>query len=800
QEFELTLSGDHKVGSKLLLSVPLEGVGMTTIEIDNARKTAVCGKNRPDLPTTPATPSNVDPRTLSWKEIYKAYAPANLKRLAMASPAELKPEIKVSVRRDGDTLRLTVSGPSGVMVEQSFPVDKFRIDDSPKGFTLSTDKGIFLLRSMKLKSYEQPFGAASRPVDFADYDHDVMNSILGSRGAFRIYARNQRSRKYFGTFGGDFEWVSNAMQRTPHRVDTASWFLPSQRLSSSDYEKLGRLRYLRVLDLPTGISIGDEAGSLGESNSIEFVNASHSGLSRSAIASFARLSRLTTLKMANCGIGSSDLEPLRKHPGITELVIDGIDLDQACLETISTLPNLSTLSLRNTSLAGCSFLPLRKCRKLRSLDISHCGVLSSEQLMQLNYLLKLQRLNASNNVLEAGAGLALASLGELRELNLSQTSLQDETIQELSLLPNLTSLNVSGTNIKLDSLSAFTAYPSLQTLRLGQNSQIDDAAVTVLVGLKKLRVLSLDSTAMSVDGAFSLQKLIPLCRVQYFAVPSGSRYTQRLDLRSSRVSDETLSWALNEDDVRLLYLSGEEISDASNDAIRTHPELTQLTLERTRHSKNVVDPIHQDLYYLHLIEIQNLGDDFAKRLADLESLKVLVLDRCDYFGKGLEILGARKLNWLVIRNKKLDLATIETDIVPMQKIRLLSIAEARLDDKALRFLDKIIVGWELCLLDMPMIEGHGLHHLPRSSEIRLLDLSGCSISDEGLKSIAGRRSLRSLRLNATKVTADALETIKTLEGLRFLELADVRLTDAEKNLFKEALPRVEIQFERQRDI
>ncbi|MEM6472391.1 MAG: protein kinase, partial [Planctomycetota bacterium] len=47
QEFELTLSGDHKVGSKLLLSVPLEGVGMTTIEIDNARKTAVCGKNRP---------------------------------------------------------------------------------------------------------------------------------------------------------------------------------------------------------------------------------------------------------------------------------------------------------------------------------------------------------------------------------------------------------------------------------------------------------------------------------------------------------------------------------------------------------------------------------------------------------------------------------------------------------------------------------------------------------------------------------------------------------------------------------
>jgi DNA polymerase III epsilon subunit family exonuclease len=164
------------------------------------------------------------------------------------------------------------------------------------------------------------------------------------------------------------------------------------------------------------------------------------------------LTRLRMLSLHTQSIGEESLVEIAAHPSINFLRVERCqDLSDSDFHTLATMPALSRLSLRETSLRNASIGPLSGLGNLTHLDVSWSS-LSCEDLAAVAGFSSLEYLAISGRWMDARETGLLAQLPNLKVLDCSDSDLQDEAACSLMASKSLRTVNFSGTKVSRDGL------------------------------------------------------------------------------------------------------------------------------------------------------------------------------------------------------------------------------------------------------------------------------------------------------------------------------------------------------------
>lgn len=170
------------------------------------------------------------------------------------------------------------------------------------------------------------------------------------------------------------------------------------------------------------------------------------------------------------------LTDLKYLPFLQELSADKIPADQ--LRSISSLSDLRTLRISNTSVSADELNTIASLPKLQSLTLSNCSLSSITALQAAK---EITYLDISNNTLRNIQPLASMK-------GLTEAYLQHNVISDLSALSALTSLKTLDVSFNdLSDISPVLSVKSLQQLNVSNNHI---AALTGIEGLSNLTHLS----------------------------------------------------------------------------------------------------------------------------------------------------------------------------------------------------------------------------------------------------------------------------------------------------------------------
>jgi len=151
----------------------------------------------------------------------------------------------------------------------------------------------------------------------------------------------------------------------------------------------------------------------------------------------------------------SDWQFFQDLSSITQLSLDGEDVNDACMNHLANMPELRHLELTNTSVTGTGLAQLPQRRQLQFLSLKNTATIADD------------------------AAEVLRQMTDLHDLSLESTAFTDDGLRKLTELKNLRSLSLSGT-------------------------KVTDSGITPLLELSKLRELELDSTRVTEAGVFKL--------------------------------------------------------------------------------------------------------------------------------------------------------------------------------------------------------------------------------------------------------------------------------------------------------
>jgi hypothetical protein len=214
---------------------------------------------------------------------------------------------------------------------------------------------------------------------------------------------------------------------------------------------------------------------------------SYHNISNTGLASLQGLPRMKHLSLSY-PTKNEDLDFLSGMIALTSLKLpDQIALNQDGIGHISTLSKLESLNIwgafrrpvENVSdIPPEVFAPLGKLKKLRNLDLSENGILTSSQLSFLRELNGLESLKLSREGGPINAGV--------RDDN-NQTVLFDI----ISGLKHLKYLELKSAGVRNEDLEKIGTLPELENLYLGQNPTFTSTGLLALRGCPKLSSLNL---------------------------------------------------------------------------------------------------------------------------------------------------------------------------------------------------------------------------------------------------------------------------------------------------------------------
>lgn len=440
--------------------------------------------------------------------------------------------------------------------------------------------------------------------------------------------------------------------------------------------------------------------------------------------------------------------------------LEELDLgEQVTDDFLKTLPasqsKLRILRLNSSKITGTGLTILTQTwTDLETLHLKNAAQLTDQDLQALNALLHITELHLSGCKQLSGASFEHFS-ASLRSLDLSQCPvLNDAGLQQLGGAHQLEFLNLSGCpQITDDGLCSLLAN-ELKTLELEGCVLITDKTLARLAtqspvleqltlshcplitegGIKKLVEACPTLRRIGLEGCSGISGPFLMSLVKQVLLPSLKTLDLSKPLRPSEV-DSSLFWLF--------------------------PELTTLNIRGCRG----VDDLHF-WSFLHTLDM-SACTDFSKfeKLKDLTSLKILRLSRCSQ-------LTDEHLYSIPEDVETLDLSfcpNITGNGLRFKKLHSLNLTGCIRIDLSLFKYYKGASG-ELILSGCPQIDDRACEELS-TSELHSLDLSGCKISDEGLKSLAKIKSLQVLKLaNNDSLTDQGVRYLAGLEQLESLDL------------------------------
>lgn len=191
---------------------------------------------------------------------------------------------------------------------------------------------------------------------------------------------------------------------------------------------------------------------------------------------------------------------------IDEVCLDKTNVDDRCLQSLSGMKSLKSLSLLETDVTAkgldvLATMPsliavnlsgrigddviaaVARVKELRYLMLSRCEYLDGPGLARLSALQKLNHLDIKKVKPTAGFAKSLAQLNQLNGLTVSEAGLDDDGVKELSGL-NLHWIDVSRSPITDESLKSFAKMPKLNGLVVSDCPRLSKAGLQKFVSEK----------------------------------------------------------------------------------------------------------------------------------------------------------------------------------------------------------------------------------------------------------------------------------------------------------------------------
>lgn len=253
-----------------------------------------------------------------------------------------------------------------------------------------------------------------------------------------------------------------------------------------------------------------------------------------------------------------------------------------------------------------------------------------------------------------------------------------------------------------------------------RGATIDDSALEPLAGLRRVRSVLLNDTAVTDAGMVALGKVATL---------------QNADLRGCGISNAGLAPLASLKNLKALRLSDPD-------------------------GKSTVD------------------DEGMKHVAGMTNLKVLAVDFLWISVDGLKQLsGLKNLEELYLAKTLVDDEALAV-LTQFPKLKKLRASQSQVSGAGLAELKNLPHLEDLDISECSLLADDDLAHLSGMSQLKKLNLWRDAISDQGAAHLAGLTNLVWLNVDNTQISNAALEHFKAMTKLEFLHLGSTAVSDA----------------------
>ncbi|MFT5325341.1 MAG: hypothetical protein ACI8P0_003209 [Planctomycetaceae bacterium] len=253
-----------------------------------------------------------------------------------------------------------------------------------------------------------------------------------------------------------------------------------------------------------------------------------------------------------------------------------------------------------------------------------------------------------------------------------------------------------------------------------RGTTVGDAALENLAGLRRVRSVLLNETAVTDAGMATVGKVTTL---------------QNVDLRGCTISNAGLEPLTALSELKALRLSGES-------------------------------------------GVTSVDDDGMVHVAKMKNLKALLLDFLWISEVGLEQLaGLDKLEELYLAKTLVgdDALAMMSQFPRLKKLR---ISQCQFENAGLAHLTKVTTLEDLDLSENNSINDAGMPHLSGLTKLKRLNLWRTYVGDPGVESLAGLTAMEWLNLDNSQISDDCLKHLSGMSKLSFLHLGSTLVSDA----------------------
>jgi RNA polymerase sigma factor (sigma-70 family) len=463
------------------------------------------------------------------------------------------------------------------------------------------------------------------------------------------------------------------------------------------------------------------------------------------IKALAGLQQLQALNLGMTQSSEGGLRGLAALKGLKRLGLNGPYVTEEMVSDLAGLPQLETLNLQGSCVSAAALKGLAEITTLRELNVGFTAapgkdpyvspLVTDTGVKELARLQHLHKLVLSGTAVTPAGVKELAALKQLRALYLDSTKvgdrglkalggfsqlqlldlgtakITDAGLKELTGLGQLKSLNLSCIRIVGGGLKELVKLEQLQTLRLASATDVTDADLRAVAGLRELRELDLSNNWIRMTDA-GMKELVVLGRLE------------KLDLNATLVGDTGLKALAGLKELRELTLSA-HVTDAGLKELAGFQKLQKLSFHGGRSFK--------------------ITDAGLKELAALADLQALSLSETEVTGAGLK------------------------DLAGLPKLKTLNLTMTKASDAGMKGVAKLPHLQKLDVAQTALADA-GLAELAALPQLQTLNISYTQVTDAGLLRLKEFPRLRQLmvavvgespeRLGPPKVTAAGVAALR----------------------------------------
>ncbi len=317
----------------------------------------------------------------------------------------------------------------------------------------------------------------------------------------------------------------------------------SLAIGLSDCPKLtdADLKRFKTLTKPFGLSLDGtpvtDAGvaELNGLSNLRYLRASGTRVTRAGIEKLGVLPTLYEIGLVGTSTTDADLALLSRFPKLEIVALGQMHLTDRGVKLLSTLPNIIRLyadgaaeaesqrignlgRLRTFGAGGRQFNdaclePLSKLTNLTALGLYNTSVADAGVAQLPLVAPRLDYLNLAGSRVGDKGLEKLAALAALEDLWVEGTEVTDDGLRHLRPLAKLKRLGLNDCRIGDAGLEKLAALPSLEAVHL-RGTDVTDEGLRHLYQLANLKLLDLTNTRVTMAGVLKLKEALPNCTLQ----------------------------------------------------------------------------------------------------------------------------------------------------------------------------------------------------------------------------------------------------------------------------------------------